>query len=95
VKRNRHLTAYIALVGLITALIAVLAPISIPTQPVPITMQTMVVLLVSALFKFRVSIVAIGLYIMLIAFGLPVASNYTGGLHLLTISESGATGGFI
>ena len=81
----------IALISLITATICVLAPISIPIGPVPITMATLVIMLIATLFEEKILLTSIFLYIFLGMVGLPVFSNMQGGFFVIL----SPTGGFI
>lgn len=73
-----------------TALIAVCAWISIPA-PVPFTMQTFGVFLAAGLLGKNKGAVAVLVYILLGAVGLPVFSGGRGGLGIIL----GETGGYI
>ena len=86
-SRHVHDMVYIAL-G--TVLIAVCSWISIPTQ-VPFTLQTMGVFLVCGLLGGRRGTLAVLVYILLGAIGVPVFSGFTGGIGRLL----GPTGGYI
>lgn len=72
------------------ALIAICSWISIPTQ-VPFTLQTMAVFLVCALLGGRRGTIAVLIYILLGAAGVPVFAGFTGGISRL----AGPTGGYI
>ena len=56
-------------------LLTISAKIKIPFYPVPMTMQTFVVLLLGVTFGYRIAIAAVGLYLLEGIFGLPVFSN--------------------
>ena len=84
--RTRDLTAIAAC----AALMAVCAWIAIPTDP-PFTLQTMAVFLAVGLLGGKRGAVAVGLYLVMGAVGLPVFSNFGGGLGVLL----GTTGGYI
>ncbi|MBA2254684.1 MAG: biotin transporter BioY [Chloroflexi bacterium] len=95
-SRTRHL----ALVVLGTLLITLGAYIRIPTQPVPITGQTLAVLLVGASLGFRRGLGASLLYLALGIIGLPVfADERSGAAMIATFQEGrlvlGATGGYL
>lgn len=83
-------TKSLAQMALGAALIAVCSWISIPTT-VPFTMQTFGVCFVLLLLGGRKGTGSIGVYILLGAVGLPVFSQFTGGLGVLF----GNTGGYI
>lgn len=79
-------------VGLITAFICVVAPLSIPTPlGVPMTMQTFAIILAGIILGAKKGALSTLLYVLLGVIGLPVFSNFTGGWQSLI----GPTGGFI
>ncbi len=79
-------------IGLLTAVICIIAPLSIPMPlGVPITMQTFAVILTAIILGAKRGALATLTYILLGAVGLPIFSNFTGGWQMLV----GPTGGFI
>lgn len=87
----RSLALDVVLVTAGAALTTLLAQVRIEMWPVPVTGQTLAVLLVgSALGTVRGSL-ALGVYVVVGALGLPVYSDYSGGLAVL----GGPTGGYI
>ena len=56
-------------------LLAISAKIKIPFYPVPMTMQTFVVLFLGVSFGYKIGLATIGLYLMEGIIGLPVFSN--------------------
>ena len=79
-------------IALFTALIAVLAQISIPLPGgVPLTLQTLAVPLAGIVLGPRRGTISTLLYVLLGAIGIPVFANFTGGLGIVL----GVTGGFI
>lgn len=81
----------ITLIGLFTALIAVLAQVSVPFYPVPFTGQVFGVLLAGVLLGSRAGVLCIIAYLMLGAAGVPVFAMGRGGLQVLL----GPTGGYL
>ena len=77
-------------IALCAALLAPCAWLSVPTQP-PFTMQTFGVFLTLLLLGAKDGPIAIGLYILLGALGVPVFSGFNGGMGALM----GPTGGYI
>lgn len=77
-------------IALSAALIAVCSWISIPTT-VPFTLQTFAVFCVLALLGGKRGTLAIAVYILLGAVGMPVFAGFTGGVGILL----GTTGGYI
>jgi biotin transport system substrate-specific component len=90
---NKHRSLAIGLVGAvaIAGLTFVGANIVIPLVPVPITLQTLFVLLAGAAIGGRYGAIGQGLYVFLGAFGLPVFAGGLGGLGVL----GGPTGGYL
>ena len=81
----------IVFTSLFTALIAAGAFLVIPVGVVPITLQTMFVILAGLLGGMRIGTSAAVLYLLLGTLGLPIFSGGTGGIgHLL-----GPTGGYL
>ncbi len=79
---NRSKSNEIVYVGIFAALIALCSWISIP-GPVPFTMQTMAVFLTVGLLGGRLGSMAVLVYILMGAVGLPVFSHFQGGLGML------------
>ena len=86
-------TQNIVICGLFAAITAVLAQISIPLPftTVPLTMQIFAVALAGLLLGSKRGFVAILIYVLLGAIGLPVFAQMSGGLGVLL----GPTGGFL
>ena len=88
---NRRLTAKdLSYIAMGVALIAVCSWISIPL-PVPITLQTFAICLITAVLGLRLGLWAVVVYILLGAAGLPVFSGFRSGIGTLL----GTTGGYI
>jgi biotin transport system substrate-specific component len=85
-------TRNIAFIALFTAVLCVLAPISIPLGTlVPISLGTLVVYIIGALLDYKKAPICIILYILIGLMGVPVFSGWSGGFAKLI----GPTGGFI
>ena len=65
----------ILIAALGTLLLTISAKIKIPFYPVPMTMQTFVVLLIGMSFGYKIGLATIGLYLIEGIVGLPVFSN--------------------
>lgn len=89
-KKNKFKTIDIVYIGLSAALIAVCSWISIP-MTVPITLQTMGICLIASLFGMKRGTLAVAVYIILGAVGVPVFQGFTAGLGII----AGSTGGYI
>ena len=77
-------------IGIMVAFMAVCSWISIPTA-VPFTMQTFAVFLAVGVFGGRRGTMAVLVYILLGAVGMPVFAGFSGGIGVLV----GLTGGYI
>jgi biotin transport system substrate-specific component len=80
----------VALVLLGTMALAISAKVQVPFYPVPMTMQTLVVLILSAIFGARLGSLTVGVYLMEGALGLPVFASGAGLSYLV-----GPTAGFL
>lgn len=79
------------LAAMFAALLAVSGQIAIPVPPVPVTLQTLVVMLAGSVLGARWGATSVAIFILLGAFGVPVLSGGQGGLAVLV----GPTGGYI
>ena len=87
-------TRTLVLSALFTALLCALAivpPIPMPLVPVPLTLQTLVVMLAGLVIGPRAAGLSVLLYVVLAAIGFPVLPGARGGLAVLL----GPTGGFL
>lgn len=87
-------TRTLVLSALFTALLCALAivpPIPMPLVPVPLTLQTLVVMLAGLIIGPRAAGLSVLLYVVLAAIGFPVLPGARGGLAVLL----GPTGGFL
>lgn len=74
-----------------TAVVSLLAQVSIPWHPVPFTGQTLAVLLVGGMLGALRGALSLAVYFAIGALGAPVFSDQAGGWDIIT----GATGGYI
>lgn len=81
----------LTLTALVAAVLCVLAPLSIPVGPIPLSLATLVIYLSVYLLGWQWGTVCVLVYILLGAVGVPVFSSFTGGLGALL----GPTGGYI
>ena len=85
-------TKEIVCAGMFTAVLAILSQLSIPMPTgVPITLQTFAVALTGVVLSWKLGLASTIIYIFLGTVGVPVFSEFSGGLHVLV----GYTGGFI
>ena len=87
--RTRQLT----LIGLMTAVICILGPLSIPipVSPVPITLTNLAIFFAIYLLGIKGGTACLLVYLCLGTAGLPVFSSFSGGLGRL----AGPTGGYL
>lgn len=83
-------TKDLVLTGMFTALICVMAQISIPTQPIPFTLSIFAIFLTGAILEPKYAFLSVLAYLLLGAFGLPVFAGMKGGIGELF----GMTGGY-
>lgn len=83
--------AQIALFAAITAALGLAPPIAVPFVPVPITAQTLGVMLAGAILGARKGALSQLIFIGLVAAGLPLLAGGRGGLGIFL----GPTGGFV
>lgn len=93
-KREKLKTKDLAYIGLGIALITVCSWITVPLT-VPVTLQTMAVCLISALFGAKRGSISILVYILLGAVGVPVFHNFTSGIGTVLGPTGGYMAGFI
>lgn len=82
-----------AVTAVMTALICILGPwaIQIPISPVPITLCTMGIYFALYVLGMKLGILSVVLYVLLGTIGVPVFTNFSGGIGKLL----GPTGGYI
>jgi biotin transport system substrate-specific component len=71
------------------------AQISIPLEPVPITQQTVGVMLVGITFPRKIAIQSILSYLAMGAIGFPVFANFSGGYAVFLGPTAGYLAGFL
>ena len=76
-------------------LLGLAANISIPTYPVPFTLQSLAVLFIGAFLGRKLGALAILQYLFLGAMGLPLFANGSGGIMALASPSSGYLYGYI
>ncbi|MDM8335713.1 biotin transporter BioY [Wolbachia pipientis] len=72
-------------------LLFLMAQISIPLQPVPITLQSLGVMLIGLKFNRKTAFYSVLTYLLLGAAGLPILANFSGGYHIFL----GPVGGYL
>lgn len=94
-SRSRAFAIDAGLVVAGAALVAVLAQVSIPLWPVPITGQTLGVVVVGAALGSRRGAMALTTYLLIGLMGLPVFADFTGSLAAVGKPSFGFILGFI
>ena len=74
-SQNLRVLKYILVVFLGSVLLAISSKIKIPFYPVPMTMQTFVVLFLGMSFGYKIGLATISIYLIEGIIGLPVFSN--------------------
>ena len=86
---SRAREAALTLTGIL--LLFASAQITIPLQPIPITLQTVAVMLIGLTFAMRPALNAVALYLTIGARGAPVFGDWSGGI----IKIFGPSGGYL
>jgi len=81
----------ITVTALMTAILCVIGPNSIPIGPVPVSLTNLAIFVILYVAGVKVGTISVCLYILMGTIGLPVFSGYAGGLGKLL----GPTGGYI
>ncbi len=74
-SQNSKILKYILVIFLGSILLTISSKIKIPFYPVPMTMQTFVVLFLGMSFGYKIGLATVGLYLLEGLIGLPVFSN--------------------
>lgn len=89
---NKTKTYHLTMMGLMTALTCILAPLTIPLPGgVPLSLTNMIICLTVYLLGGKRGTICCGLYLLIGLVGLPVFSGFAGGLGKL----AGPTGGYL
>ena len=78
-------------IGLMTAFLCIVAPWAIHIGPIPITLATFGIYLVSALLGVKYATMSVIIYLILGVVGVPVFSGFNGGVQRIV----GMTGGYL
>lgn len=80
-----------SLIAVMTAVICVFSPISIPIGPVPISLATLVIFLTIYILGMKLTFISALLYLLIGLIGVPVFSGYSAG----PVKLLGPTGGYL
>ena len=83
-NKRKMSTQDLVMTGMFTAVICVMAQISIQTQPIPFTLALFAIFLTGALLSPRYAFLSVLVYLLLGAFGVPVFAGLKGGIQHLT-----------
>ncbi len=89
--RRRTLARRAAAVAAGTLVLTASSYLAVPLLPVPVTIQTLAVTVVGALYGWRLGVLTVMAWLGEAAIGLPVLSNGASGLHHFT----GPTAGYL
>lgn len=78
-------------VALVTAVLCVIGPLTVPVGSIPLSLATLAVYLAGALLGAKRGTLAVALYIMIGAAGIPVFSGFSAGVQKV----AGVTGGYL
>lgn len=92
---SRRLATDVVLVASAIAFTSLMAQVVVPLYPVPITGQTLAVVLVGAFLGLRRGALSIFLYVLLGVLGAPILAAHTGGFAVLASPSFGYAIGFI
>ena len=84
-------TRQMTLTAMLTALLCILGPLTLPLGPIPLSLTTAVLMLMALLLGGRRATLCCAVYLLMGLAGLPVFAGFTGGLGALM----GPTGGFL
>ena len=93
-EANRRKIYDIVFIGIFTALITICSWISIPT-PIPFSLQTFAVFLSVSVLGGKRGTLAVVVYVLLGAIGVPVFAEFTGGIDIILRNTGGYIIGFI
>lgn len=84
-------TRQLTLTAVLTALLCILGPLTLPVGPIPLSLTTALLMLMALLLGASRAALCCGVYLLIGLTGLPVFSGFTGGMGAL----AGPTGGFL
>ena len=84
-------TKNMAVIAVMAALICVAGPLSISVGPIPLSLASFAVYLAGAVLGAKRGTLAVAIYLLIGAVGIPVFSAFSGGLQKLV----GVTGGYL
>lgn len=91
-RGNMHASVRtLTIMGVMTAVICILAPVALPIGPVPISLSTFVLYLALYILGTKRTCICCGIYLLIGMAGVPVFAGFSGGVGKLL----GPTGGYL
>ena len=78
----------LTVVAMLTALICIVGPLTLPVGPIPVSLTSAVLLLTACLLGGRRAALCAGVYLLIGLTGLPVLAGFTGGAARLLRNRS-------
>lgn len=88
-------TKDITLNAIMITILIICSQLTLPIGPVPITLQTLAVLMIGYLLTPKNTLFATGIYLLMGLAGLPVFSSFSGGLQAILLPSFGFIIGFV
>ncbi len=92
-QEKKFNTYHMTLVAVMAAIICIISPfsINIPVSPVPISLSNLAICISAGILGWKLGTGSVLIFLLLGAAGLPVFSNFSGGL----VKLAGPTGGYL
>ncbi|MCQ2505673.1 MAG: biotin transporter BioY [Lachnospiraceae bacterium] len=88
---KKNMTYNMVVIAMFAAILSIIAPFSVPIGPIPISLATLIVMIIGISLGLVRGLAVVGIYLLLGLVGVPVFSNWGAGAAKLL----GPTGGFL
>lgn len=88
-------TKDITIISMLIAILVVCSQLSVPIGPVPVTLQTLAILMIGFLLTPKNALYATAIYAVMGLAGLPIFSGFSGGLQAILMPSFGFVLAFI
>lgn len=88
-------TKEITLTAIMITILIICSQLSIPIGPIPVTLQTLAVLMIGYFLTSKTAVLATCLYLFMGLAGFPIFSAFTGGIQAMLMPSFGFILGFI
>ena len=88
-------TKDMTLIAIMIGMLIICSQLAIPIGPIPITLQTLAVLMIGYLLTPKNAVLTIILYLLLGLIGFPIFANFSGGLQAILLPSFGFALAFI